>query len=113
MDRAAFLAKYAAPRIERVEANGEEFFIRALSLAERDRVEAAMLRKQTDGKLSDLEGIRGLLVCLGVCDAAGARVFADGDIAEVESCNAETMMALADKIGVFNGIFGGEDRVKN
>lgn len=63
---------------------GGQVYIRAMSGAQRDKFETAVLGK-------DLDNIRARMVVLTACDATGQRLFTDADVAAVSDKSAAVL----------------------
>ena len=90
LTREAILGADDLPR-EKVDVPewGGAVYVRTMTGAERDKYEAELLA--TEDKTARLVNIRARLAGLTVCDEAGKRVFADGDI---EALGAKSAAAL-------------------
>ena len=59
---------------------GGEVYVRALTGAERDRFEAAMIEQKGKHQTVNMEMIRARLASMTICDEQGKRLFTDGDV---------------------------------
>lgn len=77
LEKASFLSAFQTATVHSVEIEGAgTVFLRSLTMAERQRVFELAIAKSPRQ--------RALMICLAVCDAAGARLFSDADAAEIE-----------------------------
>ena len=99
-----------------VPAWGDHVYIRRLSGDERDAWDLWQINqvydeddekagKGKEGRLRiETRGIRAFLVCRGVCDERGERLFADDEMRLVGSFDGEAVDYLYDQIREYNGL---------
>lgn len=98
MNKAAFFAAIPPLRREKVTLpNGEVFYVRQLTVGERDRIEIAM-----DGK--PLAGIRAQMAIATVVDEAGSPVFDEGDYDAIMALPARHLEPVFEAIQRLNAI---------
>ena len=82
---------------------GGDVYVRAMSGAERDAFEVAITPP-----LGKAENVRARLVVICACDAAGAPLFAPGDVATVGALDARALDRVAQLARKVNAL-GGEE----
>ena len=100
---AIFAAPDNAPQLVEVPEWGGSVYVRGLSARERDQFEIAITDAKT-GKPKAGANVRGLLVVMGVCDEAGARIFTDADADALSAKGALAMERVFDTIRHLSGM---------
>ena len=77
-----------------VPEGGGEVCVRSLSAAERDRLEASMIKVRGKEKSVNLENIRAKVLSMAVCDEDGKRLFAEADVKELGGKNAAAVQRV-------------------
>ena len=73
---------------------GGEVCVRSLSAAERDRLEASMIKVRGKEKSVNLENIRAKVLSMAVCDEDGKRLFSESDVKELGGKNAAAVQRV-------------------
>ncbi len=78
---------------------GGEVMVRTMTGADRDAFEASLI-----GKEGRMENVRARLVSLTLCDAAGARLFTDAEVATLGNKSARALDRVFTVAQRINGI---------
>jgi hypothetical protein len=106
LDRAAILGADDLPR-ERVACPewGGDVFVRTLTALDRDAWEQeTYTARQAAGRIGKSVNVRASLCARVICDAAGARVFSDEDIAALGAKSGRVLDRLFEVAQRLNGI---------
>jgi hypothetical protein len=101
MDKTTFKAKFASTGIYPCQVKDETFYVKSMTLAEKDSVEDSVTDKKT-GQIQ-IRGLRSKLLVRCLCDESGKRLFEDTDIDELGTLSAEMLEPLVDLALRVNG----------
>ena len=73
---------------------GGEVCVRSLSAADRDRLEASMIKVRGKERSVNLENIRAKLLSMAACDEDGKRLFSEADVKELGGKNAAAVQRV-------------------
>jgi hypothetical protein len=73
---------------------GGEVCVRSLSAAERDRLEASMVKVRGKERSVNLENVRAKMLSMAVCDEDGKRLFSEADVRELGGKNAAAVQRV-------------------
>lgn len=111
MKREDFLDAFK-PREKTIEVDGREFRIRSITVAEREEYDE-LIRANTDKDESHvLRNAREFLVCRGLLDDDGERMFGDADMAAISALDG-AVREIGDAIAALSGLTSRKEAVKN